>query len=135
MGQNPWIGEVDVARAGFINVTINKTNGNKVLASLLQTGVQPPPLEKKLRVVVDFSSPNIAKEMHVGHLRYTYMQDSTNPLLCSLVLRPEPFFLNICRLEKNCLACYTYIGCVKLKSGHTVALGLLSLCNVPLFYN
>jgi hypothetical protein len=114
--QNPWIGEVDVADAGFISVTINKTNGSKVLASLLQTGVQPPPLERKLRVVVDFSSPNIAKEMHVGHLRYTYVQGSTNLFLCSLALRPEPFFCNICRLEKNCLACYTW-GYVKLKSG------------------
>jgi arginyl-tRNA synthetase len=73
MGQNPWIGEVDVARAGFINVTVNKTHGSKALALLLQKGVQPPPLEKKLRVVVDFSSPNIAKEMHVGHLRYACM--------------------------------------------------------------
>lgn len=66
---NPWIEKIDVANAGFINVTISKTHGSKVLAALLQTGVQPPPLEKKLNVVVDFSSPNIAKEMHVGHLR------------------------------------------------------------------
>jgi Arginyl-tRNA synthetase len=66
---NPWIEKIDVANAGFINVTISKTHGSKVLAALLQTGVQPPPLEKKLMIIVDFSSPNIAKEMHVGHLR------------------------------------------------------------------
>jgi arginyl-tRNA synthetase len=70
--QNPWIGKMDVAGAGFINVTISKAYGSKVLTVLLQTGVQPPQLKKKLRVVVDFSSPNIAKEMHVGHLRYAY---------------------------------------------------------------
>lgn len=80
MGQNPWIGKVDVAHAGFINVTLNKTHGSKVLALLLQTGVQPPSLEKKLRVVVDFSSPNIAKEMHVGHLRYACVKGLTNPM-------------------------------------------------------
>ena len=32
--------------------------------------------EKKQRVLVDFSSPNIAKDMHVGHLRSTIQGDS-----------------------------------------------------------
>lgn len=34
------------------------------------------PVEKKHTVLVDFSSPNIAKNMHVGHLRSTIQGDT-----------------------------------------------------------
>ena len=36
---------------------------------------------KKQRAVVDFSSPNIAKDMHVGHLRSTIIGDSISRIL------------------------------------------------------
>jgi arginyl-tRNA synthetase len=65
-----------IAGPGFINFTVKPAH----LAAQLQQ-VQ---LDKRLgiaianppqRVVVDFSSPNIAKEMHVGHLRSTILGD------------------------------------------------------------
>jgi len=35
----------------------------------------------KISVVVDFSSPNVAKEMHVGHLRSTIIGESVCRIL------------------------------------------------------
>lgn len=63
------IDKTDIAGPGFINIYLNKEYGRQALSTIFEKGVQPPDIEKRLRVVVDFSSPNIAKEMHVGHLR------------------------------------------------------------------
>ncbi len=37
--------------------------------------------EKQQKIIIDFSSPNIAKEMHVGHLRSTIMGESISRVL------------------------------------------------------
>ncbi|GLG93400.1 Probable arginine--tRNA ligase, cytoplasmic [Gryllus bimaculatus] len=76
VSEHPLVMKLDVAGPGFINVSIDKNYVSKILTNVVLEGIKPPPVERKLRVVVDFSSPNIAKEMHVGHLRSTIIGES-----------------------------------------------------------
>lgn len=79
--ENEVIEKVESVKNGFVNIWLSKKLCEKRLTQLLVEGVQPPFVSEKKRVLIDFSSPNIAKEMHVGHLRSTIIGDSIARLL------------------------------------------------------
>ena len=73
--------KVEITGPGFLNFYLQPKFVNEQIQEILVNGVRGPPCGKKQRVFVDFSSPNIAKEMHVGHLRSTIIGDVISRLL------------------------------------------------------
>jgi arginyl-tRNA synthetase len=72
---------VEIAGPGFINITLSNEFLNQTLLKMNESprlGVE----EKETRhFLVDYSSPNLAKEMHIGHLRPTTIGDAAVRIL------------------------------------------------------
>lgn len=71
------IRKLEIAGPGFINITLsNEFLSNEIQLLLLDNHFGVAKSGHKRKVIVEFSSPNIAKELHVGHLRSTIIGDA-----------------------------------------------------------
>jgi len=73
---------VEVAGPGFLNIRLKpQAVASAVDAMAADPALGVKPIVPAQRVVVDYSSPNVAKQMHVGHLRTTIIGDCVTRVL------------------------------------------------------
>ncbi|MCW5555534.1 MAG: arginine--tRNA ligase [Verrucomicrobiae bacterium] len=77
-----WCAPVEIAGAGFLNFRLKLPALSAALdATMRGDHLFFTPAAQPRTVVVDFSSPNVAKPMHVGHIRSTILGDTLARLL------------------------------------------------------
>ena len=79
--KNDIIEKLEVAGPGFINIFLKNSFLNEEIKKLENEKYDFSFLNTGKTVIIDYSSPNIAKRMHIGHLRSTIIGDSIKRIL------------------------------------------------------
>ena len=78
---NPAIDSVEIAGPGFVNLRVADAALTERVASLADDALSgAEPVKQARRVLVDYGGPNVAKPMHVGHLRSSIIGESIKRL-------------------------------------------------------
>jgi arginyl-tRNA synthetase len=81
LNTDPRLASVEIAGAGFINMRVSDEALSvraREIAADPRAGAEPLPAPR--RVLVDYAGPNVAKPMHVGHLRASIIGESIKRL-------------------------------------------------------
>ncbi|MEW5248279.1 arginine--tRNA ligase [Microbulbifer discodermiae] len=82
LDKGEMIDRVEIAGPGFINIHLSDSwLADSLGAAAADKRLNIPPEDKPQTIVIDYSHPNLAKEMHVGHLRTTIIGDALARLL------------------------------------------------------
>ncbi len=74
--------KIEIAGPGFINIHLNREwLGQQIANAQIDVRLNIVTVSEPQNVVIDYSGPNLAKEMHVGHLRSTIIGDALARLL------------------------------------------------------
>ncbi len=77
LARDPRIGVAEVAGPGFVNISITDEHLATVVGAIADDPAHGIDLiAEPMHVIVDYGGPNVAKAMHVGHLRATIIGDS-----------------------------------------------------------